>query len=102
MVCRIAIKIYRAISEQYPELENFFEISIFGWWNLDSAFPTSPTEAFTEGKFPKKSKHYQNQLVHLKIFELRFLRAQKELDKILEILGPDTAPWGQYSFFMPI
>ena len=98
------MKFYRALSEQYPELEKkyFFVISIFGRWNLDSAFPTSPTEAFTEGKWRKKSKHYQNQLVHLKIFELRFLRAQKELDKILEILGPYTAPWGQCNFFMPI
>ena len=58
MLCRIAIKFYRPISEQYSELEKkyFFVILIFGRLNLDSAFPTSPTEAILPKIEPKKFK----------------------------------------------
>ena len=75
---------------------------IFGRWNFDSAFPTSLTEAILPKIEPQKIKTLPESAGPFEKNKLRFLRAQKELDKILEILGPHTAPWGQCNFFMVI
>ena len=88
MECRIAIKSYRPISEQYPELgfqgycltpselgEILILVLLYG-----------PDVLICVGTHQKNQNTSFFELLHNTKLESIFLRAQKELDKILELL----------------